>query len=91
LYKTLFATNFVENIYEFYNFVGNNYSPRNYLSIKILEEIEEKSVFLQIFLTNLQENCHVIWEFLVMIRNESKNSEFVSNFFFSFFKNKKKI
>jgi len=26
LYKTFFTTNFVENIYEFYNFVRNNYS-----------------------------------------------------------------
>jgi len=28
LYKTLFATNFVRNTCEFYNFVGNNYPRR---------------------------------------------------------------
>jgi len=29
----------------------------------------ENSFFLQIFLTNLQEKSHVIWEFLVVKRN----------------------
>jgi len=38
LYKTLFATNFVRNICQFYNFVGNNYPQRNYLPIKILRK-----------------------------------------------------
>ena len=42
LYKTLFATNFVGNICKFYNFVGNNYTRRNYLSIKILRKIAKK-------------------------------------------------
>ena len=66
LYKTLFATNFVGNTCEFYNFVGNNYSQRNYLPIKILKKIAGKILFLQIILTNLQENSHVIWDFLVV-------------------------
>jgi len=46
LYKTLFTTNFVRNTYEFYNFVGNNYSPRNYLPIKILRKNNRKKSFL---------------------------------------------
>jgi len=29
----------------------------------------EKNLFLQIFLTNLQKNFHVIWEFLVVLRD----------------------
>jgi len=60
LYKTLFATKFVGNTYKFYNFVENNYPRRNYLQIKILEKMTEKSLFLQMFLTNLQEKSHVI-------------------------------
>jgi len=56
LYKTLFATNFVGNTYKFYNFVGNNYPRKNYLSIQLLGKIVGKSLFLQILLTNLQEN-----------------------------------
>jgi len=60
LYKTLFATNFLGNTCEFYNFVGNNYPRRNYLPIKILKKNSRKSLFLQICLTNLQENSHVI-------------------------------
>ena len=62
LYKTLFATNFVGNTCEFYNFVGNNYSRRNYLQIKILRKNNRKKSFLAIFLTNLQENFRVIYE-----------------------------
>jgi len=46
LYKTLFATNFVENTYEFYNFVRNNYSRRNYLPIKIVRKNSKKKLFL---------------------------------------------
>jgi len=53
LYKTLFATNFVKNTCEFYNFIGNNYPRRNYLSIKILRKNSRKKLFLVIFLTNL--------------------------------------
>jgi len=49
LYKTLFATNFVGNICKFYNFVGNNYSQRNYLPIKILRKNDKKKSFLVIF------------------------------------------
>jgi len=49
LYKTLFTTNFVENTYEFYNFVGNNYSGRNYLPIKILRKNSRKKSFLANF------------------------------------------
>jgi len=60
LYKTLFATNFVGNTCKFYNFVGNDYPRRNYLSIKILRKMKEKNIFLQIFLTNLQEKFHII-------------------------------
>jgi len=37
----LFTTNFVRNTYEFYNFIGNNYPQKNYLSIKILKKIAE--------------------------------------------------
>jgi len=46
LYKTLFATNFVRNTCEFYNFVGNNYPRRNYLPIKILKKNSRKKPFL---------------------------------------------
>jgi len=35
--------------------------------LKFLEKMAEKILFLQIFLTNLQEKSHVIWEFLVVI------------------------
>jgi len=65
-YKTLFTKNFVGNTCEFYNFVGNNYPRRITCQLKFLEKIVGKSIFLQIFLTNLQENSHVIWEFLVV-------------------------
>jgi len=53
LYKTFFTTNFVGNIYEFYNFVRNNYPRRNYLSIKIFRKNCREIFFLTIFLTNL--------------------------------------
>jgi len=45
--KTLFTTNFIKNIWEFYKFVGNNYLRRNYLSIKIMKNY--KFYFLQFF------------------------------------------
>jgi len=60
LYKTIFATNFVRNTSEFFNFVENNYSRKNYLSIKIIKKIVGKNILLQIILINLQENSHVI-------------------------------
>jgi len=59
LYKTHSATNFVEI---FYNFVENNYPRGDYLPIKILRKNGRKSIFLQIFLINLQGKSHVIWE-----------------------------
>jgi len=49
LYKTLFATNFVENTWKFYNFVRNNYPRRNYLPIKILIKNSRKKSFFTIF------------------------------------------
>jgi len=49
LYKTLFATNFVRNTYEFYNFAGNNYSRKNYLPIKILKKVARKSLSYKFF------------------------------------------
>ena len=52
---TNFTTNFVGNTCEFYNFVGSNYSQRNYLSIKILRKNSRKNIFLQIFIINLQK------------------------------------
>jgi len=60
LYEILFATNFVENIYEFYNFVGNNYNERITCQFRSFKKIVEKRLFLQIILTNLQENFRVI-------------------------------
>jgi len=36
--------------------------------LKFLEKMAENNLFLQIFLTNLQENSHVIWEFLVVVQ-----------------------
>jgi len=66
LYKTLFATNFVGNTCELYNFVGNNYPRMNYLPNKILRKNSRKKPFLANFLTNLQENSHVILEFVVV-------------------------
>ena len=49
LYKTLFATNFIGNTCEFYNFVGNNYSRRNYLLIKIIRKNNKKESFFANF------------------------------------------
>jgi len=49
LYKTFFATNFVGNTCEFYNFVRNNYPRRNYLPIKILRTNSRKNSFLANF------------------------------------------
>jgi len=46
LYKTLFAINFIRNTCEFYNFVGNNYPRKNYLSIKIFRKDSRKKSFL---------------------------------------------
>jgi len=46
LYKTFFATNFVGNTWEFYNFVENNYPRKNYLPIKILRKNNRKKSFL---------------------------------------------
>jgi len=67
LNKILFAKNFVKNTYKFYNFVENNIYERIICQLKFLERItEKKSFFLQFFLINLQENYHVIWEFLVV-------------------------
>ena len=37
--------------------------------LKFLEKMIEKSIFLQNFLTNLQEKFYIIWEFLVVIVN----------------------
>ena len=69
LYKTLFATNFVENTCKFYNFVGNYYPRRNYLPIKILKKNEKKKFFLVNFLNkfarkipcNMSISIIVIW------------------------------
>ena len=40
--------------------------------LKFLEKIVGKSLFLQIFLTNLQKKFHVIWEFLVVQQSSLK-------------------
>jgi len=45
LYKTFFATNFVGNTCKFYNFVGNDYPRRNYLSTKNLRKNSKKKIF----------------------------------------------
>jgi len=55
LYKTFFTTNFVENTYEFYNFVGNNYLRKNYLPIKIFKINSKKKSFLSNFLKSFKE------------------------------------
>jgi len=49
LYKTLFATNFVENTCKFYNFVGNDYPRKNYLPIKNLRKNGRKKSILANF------------------------------------------
>jgi len=59
LYETLITTNFIENIHEFYNFIGNNYPEKNTYQLRFLETIIEKKN-LQIFLTNLQKRNYVI-------------------------------
>jgi len=64
--KHFLQKNVVKNTCEFHNFVGNNYSPRITCQLKFLEKIAGKSLFLQFSLTNLQENSHVIFEFLVV-------------------------
>ena len=46
MYKTPFTINFVGNTCKFYNFIGNNYSQRNYLPIKILRKNDRKKFFL---------------------------------------------
>jgi len=43
LYKTLFTTNFIENTYKLYNFVGIT------CQLKFLENIAEKKSFLANF------------------------------------------
>ena len=67
--KTIFTANFTGNISEFYNFVGNNYPQKNYLSIKIPRQNNKKNLFLQNFIINLQEKFHKIWEFIVLWLN----------------------
>ena len=49
MYKTLFATNFVGNTCEFYNFIGNNYPQRNYLPIKIIKNSRKKFFLVNFF------------------------------------------
>jgi len=44
---------------------------------KSLEKMTEKSIFLQIFLTNLQENSHVICEFLVVDEYISQSEQYI--------------
>jgi len=40
--------------------------------LKFLEKMAEKSIFLQIFLTNLQEKSHVIRESLIVNKIKAK-------------------
>ena len=52
---------------------------------KFLEKMGEKSLFLQIFLTNLQEKSHVIWKFLVVwIYNFLLKHHISSKFIFNY-------
>jgi len=44
LYKIFFTSNFVRNIYKFYNFIGSNYTRRNYLLIKIFKQNNKKKI-----------------------------------------------
>jgi len=62
LYKTLFATNFVGNTYEFYNFVGDNYLQRSYLLIKIFRKDSKKKSFLANFFNKFARKlpCNMI-------------------------------
>jgi len=46
LYETLFATNFLGNTCEFYTFLGNNYTRKDNLPIKILRKNSKKKYFL---------------------------------------------
>jgi len=56
LYKTLFATNIVRNTYKFYNFVGNDYPRKNYLSIKIFRKKSFLTIFFNKFTKNISYN-----------------------------------
>jgi len=78
LYKTLFTTNFVRNTYKFYNFLGNNYLHKNYLSIKILKKIDRKKYFFTNFLINLQEKSYVI-KFFTLVSDSLDKSNFKGN------------
>jgi len=49
LYKTYFATNFIKDIYKFYNLLKNNNPRRNYLLIKILKKNNKKKFFFTNF------------------------------------------
>jgi len=69
LYKKIFTTNFVRNIYELYNFIGNNYPRRNICHLRFLEKITRKSFILQICLTNLQEKSRIIYNMKIFISN----------------------
>ena len=60
LCKTLFTTNFAGNDYEFYNFVENNYSKRNYLPIKILSKIRRKKSFLANYFNKFEKKKKLI-------------------------------
>jgi len=52
----------------------------NYLSINIPRKNNKKMFFFSKFsLTNLQENSHVIWEFLVVSIDNLYLNEFNSN------------
>jgi len=67
LYKTLFATNFVGNTCNFYNFVGNHYPWRNYLPIKIFRKSGRKKVFScnkTLFATNFVGNTCKFYNFV---------------------------
>jgi len=50
LYKILFAKNkIIKYTYEFYSFIKNNYSHKNYFTIKIFRKNDKNSLFLQFF------------------------------------------
>jgi len=57
--------------------------------LKFLEKMTEKCLFLQFFLTNLQEKSHVIWEFLIVYINNA--IVIYSMSVMCYFSNKKKI
>jgi len=75
-YKTLFATNFVGNTCEIYNFIGNNYPRKNYLLIKILRKNSRKKSFLANFFNKFAK------KFSYKIKIFS-NEIFVSNEYFN--------